>query len=424
VRVRGPPLLLCVLLALPTVGLAATASTPAFTTHPAPPGWAESAGEPSLGVDPATDAALFQAYTRTYRVTFDASGAATWSDVTPPHALGTNLDPMLFTDPGTGQTFAGGLEGECSVFWSTTDEGASWTPVGNACAPPAVDHETIFAGPAHAPLTGRMVYYCAHAEVETCSASPDGGLTFGPSVPIGAGTHPCLGTFGHGRVGPEGTAYVPAAHCQIGAGVMVSATDGLSWTTTILPASLPPPAGFDPAVATTRGGWVYAAFQDAKGREMVTLSKDQGAHWTFPRDAAAGLGLATTTFNALVAGDDERAAVAFLGTTTPGDAFAAGFPGAWSLYVSFTYDGGQTWTAVQASDGPVQRGWICADGLTCSGGRNLLDFIDAAMDGHGRVLVAYADGCEGCADPSGSHHAKGTIARQSGGLGLLAAFDG
>lgn len=405
--------------ALATIGGGA-ATPPAFTLHPAPPGVAENAGEPSLGVDPATDAAFFQSYATTYRVTFDAAGAATWTDVTPPQGLGLNLDPILFTDRATGVTYAGGLEGVCSVLWSTVDDGATWSPLGNACAAPAFDHETIFAGPAHAPLTGRNVYYCAHANVDLCAMSPDGGLAFLPDVPTDAATHPCLGTVGHGRVAPDGTVYLPSARCQIGAGVMVSTNDGATWTTTILPSSLPPKEGFDPSLAVTTGGWVYAAFQDGAGRMMVSLSKDQGAHFSAPKNAAAGVGLASTTYAAMVAGDDERAAVAFLGTTTPGDGLAAGFPGDWNLYVSFTYDGGQTWTTAQLTQSPVQRGWICASGITCSGGRNLLDFLDATMDARGRVLVAYADGCPpGCASVAASWHARITLARQAGGDGLF-----
>src|SRR5262249_56128187 len=66
--------------------------------------------------------------------------------------------------------------------------------------------------------------------------------------------------------------------------------------------------------------------------------------------------------------------------------------------------------------------------------RNLLDFNDITVDKFGRVLVEYADGCtDSCItdpaqnatnDPTTAQDALATIARQSGGRGLFAAFDG
>jgi hypothetical protein len=61
----------------------------------------------------------------------------------------------------------------------------------------------------------------------------------------------------------------------------------------------------------------------------------------------------------------------------------------------------------------------------------LLDFIDATIDRFGRVEVAYADGCisQACiqAGPTdftkNDYAKKATIARQSAGLGLYAAYD-
>jgi type IV secretory pathway TrbL component len=83
---------------------------------------------------------------------------------------------------------------------------------------------------------------------------------------------------------------------------------------------------------------------------------------------------------------------------------------------------------VKATTDPVQRGWMCADGTTCGSGRNLLDFMDANVTNDGRVVVGYADGCIGtCATASGtkaqSSSAYATIAYQSAGKGLFAAFD-
>jgi hypothetical protein len=98
-----------------------------------------------------------------------------------------------------------------------------------------------------------------------------------------------------------------------------------------------------------------------------------------------------------------------------------------------TYDGGNTWTTYNATpNDPVQRGciWNGGGGNPC---RNLLDFNGIAIDAVGRVLVVYTDGC--IDDPmdasvrcvSGPDYSKSiltTVARQSGGVGLLGAYDG
>src|SRR5207249_8813326 len=57
--------------------------------------------------------------------------------------------------------------------------------------------------------------------------------------------------------------------------------------------------------------------------------------------------------------------------------------------------------------------------------RNLLDFNDATLDEKGKVLFAYADGCiDGCElGGSNTYSSKATVARQSGGKGLLAQYD-
>lgn len=420
-----------VLLALPALGVAGgVAAPPSFATHVAP-GWAPESGEPSVGVNPRTGAVLVQDYATTLKVAFDAAGNAQWSDVTPPRGLGANLDPILFTDPATGVTTAGGLEGECSVLWQSADDGASWTPLANPCSPPAFDHETVATGPLGGGLDAlpgaRAAYYCAQLSVIQCAASVDGGLTFGAPVPVSPGVQDgvgipalCTGPSGHVKVAPQGTVYVPSSHCQTRQGVAVSDDRGLTWRTRAIPGSTVAINTFDASVATTPSGWAYVAWEGANQHQYVTLTKDHGAHWGPNVDVSAPAGLRATAFSAMVAGDDARAAVAFLGTSDAGQANDASFQGAWWLYVAFTYDGGATWTTVRASPDPVQYGWICSGGIGCPGQRNLLDFLDASVDPQGRVLVAYADGCPpGCASVAASWHARITLARQAGGDGLF-----
>src|SRR5436190_1090071 len=128
-------------------------------------------------------------------------------------------------------------------------------------------------------------------------------------------------------------------------------------------------------------------------------------------------------------GGQQAVVVAYLGTTTPGDLQAREFPGVWHLYISSTYDGGNTWHTVNATpNDPVQRGpiWLKGGGEVS---RNLLDFMDATIDREGRVLVGFADGCLGdCVGAPDS--ARGNtyedvtaIVRQTGGRRMFSEFD-
>ncbi len=410
----------------------ALSGTPAFVNYAAPSSLygASNAGEPSIGVNANTGAILYQAGTSTLKVTVSPTGTATWTDVTPPNSV-FNIDPILATDRVTGRTFAGGLAGECSALAYTDNDGGSWTPMGNACAG-VVDHETIGSGAwkGSAPLGStysRAVYYCAQTGNDACVTSTNGGLTFGQPVVVSGA---CSSLHGHVKVSADGTAYLPNSHCGGKAGGGITSNNGGTWTSYTIPGSTEAATGFDPSVGTTPDNRVYESWEGADHHPYVATSTTHGSTWSAPVDLGATMNppIVTSTFQSVIAGDNGRAAVAYLGSTTGGDPFASSWPGVWDLYVSYTYDAGTTWSTVKATSDPVQRGWMCADGTTCNSGRNLLDFMDVSMSKDGRVVVGYADGCiSTCAGPNGtqaqSSSAYATIAYQAAGKGLLAAYD-
>ena len=415
------------------------------------------AGEPSLGVNPVTGKAFFQSGTQALRVTFDDSSSPArtlWEDVSPPNAV-TSLDPILFTDQITGRTFSSQLAGATSLMSFTDDDGATWTPSQGAGIPSSLDHQTVGGGPFAAPLTRdgspplykNAVYYCSQdvGVDASCAVSLDGGLTFGPAVRIYTELDCDAGLHGHIKVAPDGTAYVPSKGCGGEQAVVVSENNGLSWDIRKIPGSVE--GETDPSVGIGSDGTVYFAYSNGDGRQMVAVSHDKGHTWpsNLNQDVGYYHGIQNSVFSESVAGDPDRAAIFFLGSTTPGVAGATstdpgGFTGTWYGYVSMTLDGGQTWNTVNATAGdPVQRGPICTHGtLDCLGTtRNLLDFNDLTVDGKGRVMAAYADGCisaqciqgqdingDGILDGNdndGSEQA--TIIRQAGGKGLFARFD-
>jgi hypothetical protein len=406
-----------------------------------PTGLGASAGEPTIGVgrlgaQHIPNAAMYIAGLEVLRVTRDECLSDSrqetdlWVDKTAPNNSLATLDPILWTDFRTGRTLASQLGPKCSLMSFSDDDGESWIPSQGCGINAGVDHQSVGGGPfpASDPIGGigypNATYYCSQdAAIAQCALSRDGGLTFGPAVPIYNVTQ-CGGLHGHVQVGPDGTVYVPNKNCQGVQGVAVSTNSGTTWTVRPVPGSAS--GETDPHLDIGPDNKIYFAF--SAGSTYVATSTNQGQTWSAPINLGAAFGIANSVFPEVVAGDAGRAAVAFLGTPDTGPVYGTDttLDVEWHLYVATTYDGGQTWTTVDATPtDPVQRGAVCTQGTTCSSGRNLLDFNDITIDDEGRVLVAWADGCVGSCSGGGpqSGTALARISGQVGGKRLLSAFD-
>jgi PKD repeat protein len=434
-----------------TLPPAASGIAPRFAYHQSPNGVADGAGEPTVGFNPHTGRAMFIAALETDRVTFaensgelDAAGNplpascdATWEDVS--YALAVNtLDPILETHQDSGRTFSSQLTGANSIFAYTDDDGETWIP--GQIGPPngGVDHQTVGTGPYSPEFVGLQnpdgyaVYYCSQSVAAAfCARSDDGGLTFGPGIPIFEPALDCEGgtvgaLHGHVQVSPDdGTVYVPFGGCGGNQAVSVSEDSGLTWTVHTIPQSEP---GDDPGLGIASDGTAYFCYINGTGSPHVTVSHDKGATWSDDYDVGARAGIRHAVFPTATAGDGDRAACAFIGTADEGNPESLDFEGVWYPYVATTYDGGQSWHTINVSpEDPVQgAGGICLSGTTCGANRNLLDFNDIIKDDHGRVLFGFADGCVGACilDPSkNSFTDDGVIVHQQGGRSLFAAFD-
>jgi hypothetical protein len=409
------------------------------------------AGEFSIGFDPKTHNILTLSDLNTFRVTppeqrtpaLPASGPALWTDVSPSVVSLATLDPILFTDQVTGRSFESmQTTGAEALFAYSDDDGANW--IQTSAAPPngGADHETIVAGPYPAllpapnPIYPNAVYYCSQDVVgpATCQRSDTGGASFGPGVPIyfGNGITACEGLHGHAKVGPDGTVYVPASDCGTQQGGSVSRDAGNTWSQFLVPGSLSFTGGStDPSVGIGQDNTVYYCYVDGQGPEHhvhAAVSHDHGQTWGNDADLGVAVGVINAVFPEAVAGSPGRAACGFLGSNAAGDHESLDYPGFWYLFIATTYDGGSTWTTVNATPADPVQG---AGGIWNGGGshlnRNLLDFNEVTMDDHGRVLFGYDDGCvtAAClADPSNNDFvAYERVARQTGGKTLLAQFD-
>ena len=461
----------------PTPSAQVTAGgTQVFDNYPDPIGLphgneqgADGIGEPSVGVDWATNQTMYAGDLDTFKIGFDYTKkppAATWTDVAGLATSLQTLDTRLIvdhsstspsTDDRTIVTTLGGPQAQESY---SDSDGTSWLPSLAGGFVSGVDHQSLAAGP-YAPATGlptslypHAVYYCSQAEAAAfCARSDTGGATWGAGVPIYT-LDTCIGLHGKPRVGPDGVVYVPNKNCGPNGvsqkGVVISKDNGVTWTVVHIPGTTVDQNSSDSDVAvggSSGSGIAYYAYRDGDHHAKVVMSSDDGSTWSSALDLGAAVGVQNAQFPEVVAGDQNRAAVTFIGTGTAGDDSAATFtdhgtgqPAVWYLYVAFTYDGGQTWNVVNARpNDPVQRGGVCLMGAGCGSDRNMLDFNDATIDRQGRVEIAYTDGCTGAcvSDPTGGPTTcPGTVASCTGrysslfslldqvcGAGLFAAAD-
>ncbi|GAA0713359.1 Ig-like domain-containing protein [Dokdonella soli] len=410
-----------------------------------------SAGEPTLGVPvkhnlnlqqvfPTQSRVMYLAGLQTLRLVVDSMvspAIGTWSDKSSPTHK-TSLDPILEVDPISGRTISTQLAGKRSIMSLSDNEGDTWSdsPQGSGINS-GVDHQTIGTGkfPTSDPVGGLNGYptatYYASQDIAAAEAglSRDGGTTWAAAVPMYA-IATCGGLHGHIEVAPNGNVFVPNRNCGGDAGFARSGDSGTTWQ--VIKVAGIGGSSSDPGIAAGADGTLYyGQCGRNNAAALIAVSTDNGDHWSAPLDVGAPLGIKNCVFATMVAGDGDRAAFAFLGSSTAGAAATGADPNAWSgnwyLYVATTYDRGLTWTTVTATQNdPVQKGPVCLAGTTCASNRNLLDFMDVQKDEKGRVYVGFADGCIGGCVTGG--HNSGTaytrVARQEpGSRSLYAAFD-
>lgn len=119
-------------------------------------------------------------------------------------------------------------------------------------------------------------------------------------------------------------------------------------------------------------------------------SLDRGDSW-YPATTLADVP-GTAVFS-WVAARDEKVAVVWYETATraqrPDD---VGADAEWRVMYTESTDEGATWTSPVSVANVVKSGFICTQGLNCSSGREVGDFLTVTIDPSGRSIVAYYDG--------------------------------
>jgi hypothetical protein len=369
------------------------------------------------------------------------------------------VDPILWTDQKTGRTFASNVTTGANFVYAYTDaatpfnDGDVWVETGISPPNGGDDHETIGSGPYPLVLgmpnplatpanQGEAVYYCSQTfplGPAACQRSDTLGASYGPGTfaYTGQSANGCSGLHGHVHVAPNGTVWLPVNQCNGKQGGAVSTDAGITWSEFAVPGSKSQSNGADPSVALDSDSTAYYCYVNnepvpagnpPEGHVHVKVSKNGGMSWMNDFDLGASHGIVNAAHTEAVGGSAGRAACGFLGTNVAGDYQSGSFTGKWYAFIATTYDGGLTWTTVNATpDDPVQS----MTGIWQQGGgaqdRNLLDFNEITVDHKGRVLYGYSDGCTSgpcIAGTAGNdYNAYMRVARQFGGKSLFSQFD-
>ncbi|HEX8598007.1 MAG TPA: S-layer homology domain-containing protein [Chloroflexia bacterium] len=185
-----------------------------------------------------------------------------------------------------------------------------------------------------------------------------------------------------------------------------------------------------PSLATDRAGNVYVAYTDSGDfNTYLVYSTDHAQTWSEPI-RLNGNNANTTIFPWIVAGEDGRVAVAYLGTDKYGSPGPDSFPSwfndkpasatvKWYLYVNYLDNANTanpTIYQAQASQHPVHYGQVCTSGTLClatGGDRTMADFLTIQHDNSGAMRIIYND-------TSNQHHgASVMVASQIDGPSLF-----
>jgi hypothetical protein len=270
----------------------------------------------------------------------------------------------------------------------------------------------------HDPHNANLLYFTYHdfaAEFPLIYRSTNGGSSFTPcGNPYQPGSDAFLnygtgGTdVGKPAIAGDGTMYVPITEPDQASPVtapynhfdVAIAKGGCTGTTqftnsTVYTAPGANLANIFSSVAVDGGGTVYALSAGTLVANQPTydvylwVSHDQGATWT--RHTVNPPDLKANVLPALAGGlGKDQVAVGWYGTATSGDPSNAA--NEWRYYAATSTDGGNSFDRATITPTPYHYGKICTGGITCTGGRNLLDFSSIAVDPSDGTVTAVFPG--------------------------------
>lgn len=393
--------------------------------------------EPSIGSDP--DGCLYFSHSFTRpegtasgtRIFMSCDQGLTWKEIGPylpvggQDCLANGTDPYVHVDRDTGRVFASDLHFLLSsTLHFTDDKGATWTcnPAGAGTPPGVHDHQSVATGPSRVLSTvgyDNVVYYCVNRVADSaCSSSLDGGVGFGPLIPVYPGVESpsegevpvlCGGLTGQVETDHAGRVLLPKNQCGHPE-VAVSEDNGLTWTRHIVSTITGVQGlGHMVRVAADQADNLYAFYIGADGLPYLARSDTNGRSWNDPWMVASP-GVTATGFPAVYAAGENRVAFAYIGMTHPSGYEAPVEEMAWNAYIGIIENASEdhptiaTVTANHPGD-PIDRGRPCGR-IWCTA---LGDFIDLTITPEGRPYASFADMCfKECSTPEGTQSTGGT----------------
>lgn len=366
-------------------------------------------GEPSMGIAP--DGTIFAnglsapGSGNSGSVFKSTDGGATWKRIADPTAPMPNFDPDLAVSHD-GTVWFSSLWLGCSSTGASKDGGKSWTTSHAACVPAAGDRQYVV------PMGGCKALIYSH-QVPTLqqmvATTTDCGATW---TPVGSSEGPVpllLGNSGWGGGGfwnvAKKSAYL--TWTQFDGGLVdvqgtgtwhpaaaISRDEGKTWTLAKLPNAGGSPVGLSLVVgAADAAGNSYLAWAEAKDKDMavyIASSQDDGKTWSKPIlvDGDAG----SKVFPAITAFENGHVAVAYYHADKNGYPSSVPADTRWNVTLAWTHDAlseNASWERANLSTNSVRTGPICPDGTSCRGNRQLLDYFALHAMPDGRVASVW-----------------------------------
>ncbi len=300
-------------------------------------------------------------------------------------------DPYVYVDIWTGRIMKFDMHAllGMTVEWSD-DDGASWTGPSVATQIYSVqDHQTIASTNMPAAFHPTTWMFCinGNAPHPLCSASQDGGATWGPETSGAPVTCNSGGLSAHLAGSVDGNFYRGNKGCSgDGYSVFRTTNAGISWTEHILPTTETGIADTwnaeEAQVEVDSEGNVHAMWMGLDNMPYWSYSRDQGDTWSNATMIAPPINLSGTGFPVVVAGDAGTVAFGYVGETEGEDE-------TWNAYLTYATDAFNETpllTTVQLNDDgdPIDIVEDC--GYNRCGG--LGDFLDIRVDSYGRTWFA------------------------------------
>ena len=327
-------------------------------------------------------------------------------------------DPYVYVDPWTDRIMKFDMHAllGMTVEWSD-DEGGSWFGPSVATGWSVQDHQTIASSPYPALAHPTTWVFCVNGNYPypVCSASNDGGLTWGPELPGTPSDCESGGLTGHMVGSNNGNFYRGHRGCNGGEGYSIyrSVDGGISWSEHPLPTESSGTAetwNFEEAqVFADEEDNVHAMWMGLDNMPYYSYSTDEAETWSNPLMIAPPIGLNGTGFPVIAAGGSGQVAMGYIGTYNGGDT--------WNGYLSVIQDAFSdqvmiTTVQLNGHDDPLENNFQACGYERCGG---FGDFNDIIVDQHGRVWFGLAHNVAGEIGIFGTL-AEGPNLRGTGGL--------